>query len=124
MGLFFNKTDANEFPWINLDAESKLEEAFYCNDVIFIFKHSTRCSISKMVKQQFEREWKSPTYKHQLYYLDLLQYRSISNKIEELTGVQHQSPQLIVLKDQKVIYAKSHSSINAIESIESVLNTI
>jgi len=50
-----------------------------------------------------------------IYYLDLLNYRTISNRIASLFGVEHQSPQLIVLQDGKVLYHASHSEIEAVE---------
>jgi bacillithiol system protein YtxJ len=118
MGLFSRSTVSEQFPWIDLTSENQLNDSLNSTDVIFIFKHSTRCSISTMAKSKFEREWGTPDFLFQLLYLDLLNYRSISNKIEELTGVEHQSPQLIVINSGKVIYQKSHNAISAKESIE------
>lgn len=46
------------------------------------------------------------------YYLDLLQHRDISNLIASQFGIDHQSPQLIVLKDKKVIGSLSHNGIS------------
>lgn len=120
MGLFSRSTDNKKFPWIELTSEAQLNDSLNSKDVIFIFKHSTRCSISVMAKSRFEREWIAPDFSFQLLYLDLLNYRSVSNKIEELTGVQHQSPQLIVINSGKVIYQQSHNAISAKESIEAI----
>jgi bacillithiol system protein YtxJ len=44
-----------------------------------IFKHSTRCSISSMVKDRLERQWKAYLDEFPVYYLDLIRYRSVSN---------------------------------------------
>lgn len=79
---------------------------------VVIFKHSTRCSISRMALKQFENEFTLGDQVH-LYFLDLLNYRDVSNEIGTRFGVQHQSPQLIVLKDGKSIYDASHSAIDA-----------
>ncbi len=79
---------------------------------VFIFKHSTRCSISRMALKQFERNYgtdKTATP----YFLDLLEYRDISNKISEKFHVLHQSPQLLLLKNGQVVYHASHSDIDA-----------
>ena len=46
------------------------------------------------------------------YYLDLLKYRNISNKIESLFNVPHESPQVILIKDGKCKYDESHSGIS------------
>ncbi len=79
---------------------------------VAIFKHSTRCSISRMALRQFEQEFDLEE-KVVPYYLDLLEHRDISNEIANRFGVYHQSPQLIVIKDGKSIYDASHGDINA-----------
>lgn len=121
MGWFSKSSNEGvSTPWIDLTSEEQLTTALNesATKSVFIFKHSTRCSISSMAKQRFEREWITPAGDFVLFYLDLLNHRPISNKIEELTGVEHQSPQLIVVKDGKVVYQNSHSSISAPESVE------
>ncbi|MFN3968647.1 bacillithiol system redox-active protein YtxJ [Flavobacterium sp.] len=80
--------------------------------LVVIFKHSTRCSISRMALRQFEQEFDLEG-KVIPYYLDLLEHRDISNEIANRFGVYHQSPQLIVIKDGKAIYDRSHESIEA-----------
>ncbi|MFD2891415.1 bacillithiol system redox-active protein YtxJ [Flavobacterium chuncheonense] len=79
---------------------------------VIIFKHSTRCSISRFALKQFEREF---SFEGKLipYFLDLLNYRQISNQIAELFQVEHQSPQLIVIKDGVVVFHESHGGIQA-----------
>jgi bacillithiol system protein YtxJ len=79
---------------------------------VVIFKHSTRCSISRMALRQFEQEFDLEG-KVVPYYLDLLEHRDISNDIANRFGVYHQSPQLILIKDGKAIYDRSHESIDA-----------
>lgn len=79
---------------------------------VAIFKHSTRCSISRMALKQFENEFDFPE-KVTPYFLDLIAFRDISNDIASRFGVQHQSPQLILIKNGKAIYTTSHSDIDA-----------
>src|SRR6478672_5715441 len=79
---------------------------------VIIFKYSTRCGISRMVLRQFENEFDvhdelTP------YFLDLLQYRDISKAIESKFAVRHESPQLILIKEGKVVYDASHGDIAA-----------
>jgi len=80
-----------------------------------IFKHSTRCSISSMAKGRLERSGKSDNF--DLYYLDLIKYRDISNAIAERLDVSHESPQIILIKDGKCVYNESHNGI-AMDDIE------
>lgn len=125
MGLFSsNKESKNVFPWIPLKSLSQLNLAFEnsLEKPFLLFKHSTRCSISSMVITRFQNNWSTEKNLCDLYYIDLIEFRSISNEIEKLTGVVHQSPQAIVIKSKKVVYEDSHTSINASE-IEKRLNT-
>lgn len=101
--------------WNELESLEQLKdvEAESFEKPIVIFKHSTRCSISRMAWSQFQKEFTIPDAKMSLYYLDLLAYREISNEIAQRFGVFHQSPQIIVIKDGKAIYDTSHESIDA-----------
>ena len=87
---------------------------------VVIFKHSTRCGISSMALNSFKREWTSEDSLADVYILDLLRHRDVSNDVAEITGVYHQSPQAIVLKGTEVIYEASHSAIDA-RKIETIL---
>lgn len=77
---------------------------------VVIFKHSTRCSISSMAKARLEREQAPEGI--DFYYLDLIRYRPISNKIAEDFSVYHESPQILVIVNGECIYDESHSAIS------------
>ena len=79
---------------------------------IAVFKHSTRCGISTRVKSNFEKEVRLSTPNVIFYYLDLLAHRDLSNRIAMDLGVQHQSPQLIVIENGKAKAHASHSDIS------------
>ena len=101
--------------WIALKSPDQLEalRAESKNQPVIIFKHSTRCSISQTALSRLERNWKEDemtTVKP--YYLDLLSYRELSNRIVDLFEVEHQSPQVIVVKDGDVVFHKSHFEID------------
>ncbi len=61
-----------------------------------IFKHSTRCSISSMAKGRLERSTAPDAA--DFYFLDLISYRDISNRIANDFSVYHESPQVILIK--------------------------
>lgn len=100
--------------WIPLTDLGQLNEIIELSNTkaVAIFKHSTRCSISRMALKQFENEFVLDD-KITLYFLDLLNYRAVSNEIASRFGVEHQSPQLIVIKNGKVVHDASHSDIDA-----------
>ena len=80
-----------------------------------IFKHSTRCGISRMVLKNFELDFKFDASSFDLHYVDLLNYREISTQIATTFDVLHQSPQLLILKNGVVVKHDSHSAINEID---------
>jgi bacillithiol system protein YtxJ len=79
-----------------------------------IFKHSTRCGISSMVMKQFVSAYDVDN-NVDLYYLDLLNYRDVSNEVGHKFQVMHQSPQLIVLRNGVVVSHASHGEINEVD---------
>jgi bacillithiol system protein YtxJ len=107
--------------WIPLNNLNQLDEIkeFSKSKAMIIFKHSTRCSVSRMVLKQFENEFNQHE-KFDLYYLDLLEFRSISLEIASRFEVEHQSPQLLVIKNETVVYHANHEAIDAEKLIELV----
>lgn len=104
--------------WIQLNSDQQIEEIIRASDnqPQVIFKHSTRCSISTMAKGRLERAG-LPGHVP-FYYLDLLSHRPISNKIAELFSVEHESPQVLVIKNGKCVYTESHSGIHMDEILQ------
>ena len=109
------KQNVSKVNWISLTDLDQLSaiETLSNQQTVAIFKHSTRCSISRMALKQFENEFASGDT-IALYFLDLIEYREISNEIASRFGVMHQSPQLIVIKNGQAIYNASHSDIDAV----------
>ena len=101
--------------WISLDQPDQLEAIKKTDGYSIIFKHSTRCSVSLMAKKKFELEWDSLPAETPIYYLDLLNYRDISNAIAEDFQVHHESPQVLLIKDGHCIFEASHGEISAEE---------
>ena len=80
---------------------------------VVLFKHSTRCSISRMALKQFDAEFNYPEVKIDWYLLDLLNQRDLSNEIASRYNVVHQSPQIVVIRNGKAVFNESHDSISA-----------
>lgn len=96
--------------WIALKHKEQVENLFLQKEIVMIFKHSTRCVVSKSVLADFEIKFNS-TKGVDFYYLDILNYRDLSNLLEEKCNVMHQSPQIIVLKNGKLLTYHSHYNI-------------
>jgi bacillithiol system protein YtxJ len=120
MGLFSSSKKA--FPWTELTTESQLDSALQhsAEKPVLFFKHSTRCSISAMALSRFESRWSSGNDRCTIYFLDLLANKPISALIAEKCKVIHQSPQVIVVRNNEVIHTASHGEIDA-DAIERLL---
>lgn len=80
---------------------------------ILIFKHSTSCSLSKTVLSRLERNWNENEMKDvKPYFLDLLSFRNISNKIAGQFHVEHESPQVLLIQHGQSVYNRSHVDID------------
>ena len=110
------KEEIKEVPWHALTDSKQLEEVEEESEekTVAIFKHSTSCGISKMVLRSFESEFKSGKEDEnlKLYYLDLRSNRELSAEVARKFDVRHESPQLIVIRDRKVVHHSSHHSID------------
>ncbi|MDQ7916383.1 bacillithiol system redox-active protein YtxJ [Mesonia sp. MT50] len=123
MGLFdkiFKKQDdiakeeMKEIPWHVLSKEEQLDQLLDESEQqpVMVFKHSTRCGVSRMVLKQFEKNYDLDPEEAKIYFLDLLQNRNVSNAVAEKFKVMHQSPQMIVLKNREVVHQASHHDIS------------
>jgi bacillithiol system protein YtxJ len=108
------KKTESKINWIPLTNLGQLNEivALSNEKPIAIFKHSTRCSISRFALKQFENEFDSADTTD-TYFLDLIEYRDVSNEIANRFQVVHQSPQLLLIKNGQSVYDVSHSDIDA-----------
>ena len=109
-----NETPDQKSFWKNIEKEEDLAKAIELSyqHKIAIFKHSTSCFISRTVLKNFEKEVDGSEEKPELYFLDLLAHRPISNKIAEDLGIRHESPQLIVIENGKPVNSASHQDIS------------
>ncbi len=109
MGFFTSKTN---FPWVNLTSKEEFNQLWESDELFLVFKHSTRCSISSMARRNFEQQFNMELVPNSLF-LDLIKYREVSNHIAETTNIIHQSPQLILIKNKKILYTATHENIDA-----------
>ena len=109
--------------WIDLTNESQLSSLIVesSDKPVLIFKHSTRCGVSRMALKSFEKNYDIDSSEVKLYFLDLLKFRKLSNEISYKLNIIHQSPQVIVVRDKKVVYHDSHYGIS-VSSIKRVLD--
>ncbi|MBV9773682.1 MAG: bacillithiol system redox-active protein YtxJ [Gemmatimonadetes bacterium] len=72
-------------------------------DGAILYKHSTRCPISAMANEHMQRfEQEHPDAP--VYLIDVNESTEASRYVAERTGVEHQSPQVILLRDGGVAW--------------------
>ena len=98
--------------WIPLSDEAGLAEikAKSVEKPQVIFKHSTRCSISSMAKSRLERADAAGNV--DFNFLDLIKHRNLSLKIADDFSVEHESPQILLIKNGECVYDESHTGIS------------
>lgn len=114
--MFWKKKETNtvEIGWENLTQAAQLEKILEESkeQPVLIYKHSTRCGISSMALDRLERSWDEDGKAFKPYFLDLIAHRDISNIVAEMFNVYHQSPQIMVIKNGKVVFDESHMGIS------------
>jgi len=104
--------------WKTLDQIDTLEEIKEISGMhpVLIFKHSSRCGVSSMALNRLERDWHEDEMNNMsAYFLDLVRHRGVSNAVAEKFGVQHQSPQVLIIKGGQSVYDNSHMGISYTE---------
>ena len=103
-------------PWIPLNDIQQLQHITEKSKTKtqVVFKHSTRCGISRMVMNQFIEHYNLTEKDLDLYYLDLLANRDVSNEVGYTFQVMHQSPQLLIIKNGVTVAHASHGAINSV----------
>ena len=122
MGIFKNIFGASEpkeekvLPWQALTSIDQLQTISdrSKSKTQVIFKHSTRCGISSMVMNQFVSMYDLDA-NIDLYYLDLLSYRDVSNEVGYAFQVIHQSPQVLIIRNGVTVAHASHGAINDLD---------
>lgn len=121
MSLFKNifgsseeENQSSKIEWRQLTDLGQLNEIVDLSNekAVLIFKHSTRCSISRFALKQFENEFDLEE-KITPYFLDLLNHRDVSNEVANRFEVFHQSPQIVLIRNGKAIFSTSHNDIDA-----------
>ena len=74
---------------------------------VLLFKHSTACPISARAYRQME-EVKTP-----VSIVVVQQSRDVSREVEKMTGVRHETPQALVLRNGRAVWNASHFDITA-----------
>jgi len=90
----------------NLITDSKLKP-------VIVFKHSNACSISSRAYREMEQV-------DGVNILEVQSAREISRELANLTGIRHETPQVIILRDGKAVWNASHFDVKAADVMKAV----
>jgi bacillithiol system protein YtxJ len=78
-----------------------------------IYKHSHRCSVCFVAKGDLEMASDKIKKHADMNFVNVVRSRGASNEIASELEVRHESPQVILVDNGKVVWQGSHGSINA-----------
>ena len=77
------------------------------NKPVVIFKHSNACGISSAAYREMEK------IDSEVNLLEVQSARDVSRELADMTGIRHETPQVIVFKDGKAVWNASHFDVKA-----------
>jgi bacillithiol system protein YtxJ len=81
---------------------------------VIVFKHSIACPVSARAYREMEK------VQTEVNILVVQSAREVSRELANLTGVRHETPQVIVLRDGKAVWNASHFDVRAIAVTEAI----
>ena len=80
---------------------------------VIVFKHSNACSISARAYREMEKV-------EGVNILEVQSARDVSQELANLTGIRHETPQVIILRDGKAVWNASHFDVKAADVMRAV----
>lgn len=115
-GNFFGGGQGSSLPegWQILNSEQQFDLIDQTSQTkpVVIFKHSTKCPVSSMAMQRLVASYEQHKSAYDFFYLDLIANRAVSNKVEQRYHVVHQSPQILVIQNEKAVNNASHNEVD------------
>ena len=87
---------------------------------VVIFKYSNECGSSTRLANQLEQAKEEKTIDSPIYIVIVQIHKALSQKVEELFDIKHESPQIITVEKGKVLYTAHHGNIHLSGIIASI----
>lgn len=99
--------------WIAITDEAEVQRIFKSEEYSIIYKHSPSCMTSLMAYRQLKAEvQRAADIDIPLYIVDVLKNRQESRAIATAFDVQHESPQILLVKNGSCIFDTSHENVS------------
>jgi bacillithiol system protein YtxJ len=76
-------------------------------DPVIIFKHSDSCGLSARAYTQMSQ------LEHAVGLVTVQTARAVSDELEKRMGLAHETPQVLIVSDGKVVWTTSHGQVKA-----------
>lgn len=131
--MFFNlkgkgnavKNNSRDAIWNYPENEEDVNRIFLKEDggkIRSVYKHSRTCGICMLALREVEKILEPLQNEVDFYFIDVRKDRPLSQKIASMTGVRHESPQFLIMKDGEVLWHASHHEIREKELLEAFRN--
>jgi bacillithiol system protein YtxJ len=81
---------------------------------VLIFKHSMTCGLSSRAFGEFERYLQAPESSQVRNFIIVIQKaRRVSDELARSIGIQHESPQAIIVRGGRAVWADSHLALKS-----------
>ncbi|MEL7061279.1 MAG: bacillithiol system redox-active protein YtxJ [Acidobacteriota bacterium] len=75
---------------------------------VVVFKHSLTCPVSSAALREFDAYLSADAATADYYLIEVQRQRDLSREVAQRTGVKHESPQALVMRDGEVAWNASH----------------
>lgn len=89
---------------------------------VVLFKHSNSCPVSADAHDKIKKLERQQALSESMYILIVQNAREISDLVAEDLEVEHETPQVIVIRDEEAAYHTSHEDINADDLLDAVIS--
>lgn len=105
--------------FISLEDQSALDRFLADADggAVVILKHSNTCGVSSRAYGEMS------SFEGSVGLITVQEARDVSNEIERRTGVPHETPQVLILRNDEVVFKASHFQVKA-EIVRDQLNRL
>jgi bacillithiol system protein YtxJ len=112
--LFFKENKNKESLYKQLNKEYTLDNINTLSKTypVIIFKHSERCSVSLNALKGYINLFKEKKDDYIFLIVEVRKNKLFSQKLSDFYCIKHESPQILIIKNKKCIFDKSHENID------------
>lgn len=124
---FFKRSQTTQTDWIALNSEDQIDKIISDSEQRpqIIYKHSTLCPVSAQAYRRLKLVDADVSQSADIYYLDVIAARPVSNAVAERFRIQHESPQILLIRNGRLVWDESHYGIQGdaiLEALQTVSN--